>query len=141
MYDEQRRQPIIGRTHMLFKNNFTGATQITDPTCSQPGTPHIPSNYRVCKHKANKSPLKPNTKQAPARTSKQTNKRGQATHNFSHLRPPSPSFLSLSILVLHSILILLLLCLPGYGSEAADSAEDLLRNGAGGWERNENRVW
>jgi hypothetical protein len=82
---------------------------------------HAASNYRVGKTQANKCPLKPNTKQAPARTSKQTNKRGQAKHNFSPLRPPSPSFSSPSSF-LHSIFILLLVCLPGCGSEAADSS-------------------
>jgi hypothetical protein len=79
------------------------------------------SNYRICKTQANKCPLEPNTKQAPARTSKQTNKRGQAKHNFSHLRPPSPSF-SFPSSFLHSIFVLLLLSLPGCGSEAADSS-------------------
>jgi hypothetical protein len=51
------------------------------PRCSVSGAgPRLTvtsSNYRICKTQANKCPLKPNTKQAPARTSRQTNNRGQ----------------------------------------------------------------
>jgi hypothetical protein len=60
------------------------------PRCSvsvaSPRLTMTSSNYRVCRAQANQ--LKPNTKRAPARTSK------QAKHNFS----PSPSFLTLAIL-------------------------------------------
>jgi hypothetical protein len=56
------------------------------PALRVPLPPLCPSNYRVCKPQANKCPLEPNTKQAPAQTSQ------QAKHNLSHVSPPS-SFL------------------------------------------------
>jgi hypothetical protein len=94
---------------------------------------------------ANKCPLKPNTKQAPARTSKaQLNK--QARTSKAQLRPPSPSsFLhlhhpsSLSILVpplnLHAPPPVFARVRQRSCRQLLPVSEELLRHGAGGWER------
>jgi hypothetical protein len=78
-----------------------------------------PSSYRACKPLANKCPLKQNTKQAPARTNKRTSVDKQSTTfpisvPYLHIYSPSSFF--------HPIFIPLFLCLPGCGSEAADSS-------------------
>jgi hypothetical protein len=84
----------------------------------------VPSNYCVCKHQANKSPLEPNTKRAPARTSK------QAKHSFS----PSPSFISILVPPLdpHTPSSVF----ARWGSEAADRSSQTpqARALAGGWQ-------
>jgi hypothetical protein len=71
------------------------------PALRVPLPPLCPSNYRVFKPQANKCPLEPNTKQAPAQTSH------QAKHNLSH---PRSSILVPPSSFLHSIFILLLCC-------------------------------
>jgi hypothetical protein len=89
---------------------------------------------------ANKCPLKPNKKQAPARTTKaQLNK--QARTSRAQLRPPSPtSFLPLSILVppldLHPPPSLVFARVRQRSCrQLLPVSEELLRHGAGGWER------